>query len=218
MTIPHRRPIEAKHCSMVLVFFLSVFCLLTGPAFAHRVTVFAWVEGDMVHTESKFSGGRTVKEGRITVLDPEGDRLLEGRTDANGAFSFRAPVDTGMRILLQAGMGHQAEWMLTEEEVKGSDGAQVENKATESTQAEQLEEGSTERGHLGAIRREEIQHVVEEAVDRKLMPIMKLLAESEARASFRDVLGGIGYILGLVGIAAYVHARKSRGETPNHDQ
>jgi hypothetical protein len=40
-----------------LSLFVVVLLLLPfGQALAHNVTVFAWVEGDTVHVESKFSG------------------------------------------------------------------------------------------------------------------------------------------------------------------
>lgn len=81
--------------------------LAASDALAHKVTIFAWVEGDTVHTESKFSGGRRVKDGKVEVFDPAGTRLLEGRTNDNGEFSFKAPQVSDLKVLLTAGMGHQ---------------------------------------------------------------------------------------------------------------
>jgi hypothetical protein len=38
--------------------FLIVIVLFTAfDAHAHRVTIFAWIDDDIVHTQSKFSGG-----------------------------------------------------------------------------------------------------------------------------------------------------------------
>ena len=40
-----------------------------------------------------------------------------------------------------------------------------------------------------------------------------MLAESRDKGpTFRDVLGGIGYIFGLMGLAAYIHFRRKAGE------
>ena len=80
------------------------------PVLAHNVTVFAWVEGDRVHVETKFSGGRKAKSAPIEVYDSEGNLLLTGRTDAEGAFAFSAPQKSDLNIVLLAGMGHRAEW------------------------------------------------------------------------------------------------------------
>jgi len=76
---------------VVCAAWLAVPC----AAHAHKVTVFAWVDGDRVVTESKFSRGRMVKQGRIVVYDLQGEKLLEGETDEQGRFPFpcRATTD-----------------------------------------------------------------------------------------------------------------------------
>ncbi len=52
---------------------------------------------------------------------------------------------------------------------------------------------------------------IEKALDKKLAPIMRALAEmQEQKIRLTDVLGGLGYIFGLVGVAAYVKSRKER--------
>jgi nickel transport protein len=49
-----------------------------------------------------------------------------------------------------------------------------------------------------------IDKALEKALDRKLAPIMRTLAEmQEQKVRLTDVLGGLGYIFGLVGVAAY---------------
>ena len=71
---------------------MAVFGLLffLGPhqADAHRVNLFAWVEGDHVYVESKFSGGKKVKAGKIIVTDPQGHELVKGTTNDQGEFAF----------------------------------------------------------------------------------------------------------------------------------
>ena len=85
---------------------------------AHRVNVFAWVEGDTIHVESKFSSGKHVKAGKITVSDAEGTELLTGLTDENGAFSFKVPKKTELKIILEAGTGHRGEWTVAASEIQ----------------------------------------------------------------------------------------------------
>jgi nickel transport protein len=49
-----------------------------------------------------------------------------------------------------------------------------------------------------------IDKALEKALDKKLAPIMRALAEmQEQKIRLTDVLGGLGYIFGLVGVAAY---------------
>jgi len=57
-----------------------------------------------------------------------------------------------------------------------------------------------------------IDKVIEKALDKKLAPIMRTLAEmQEQKIRLTDVLGGLGYIFGLVGVAAYFKCKKEGG-------
>ena len=92
----------------------------TASVDAHRVNLFAWVEGDRVYVESKFSGGKRVNAGTITVLDAAGTELLSGITDENGTFSFKVPKKTDLKIVLEASTGHRAEWTVAASEIAAS--------------------------------------------------------------------------------------------------
>jgi nickel transport protein len=56
----------------------------------------------------------------------------------------------------------------------------------------------------------QVQAAVERALDRKLAPIRAMLARMEADRGIgvQDVVGGLGWILGLVGLAAWMRYRK----------
>ena len=95
------------HCSRA-----CFCCSLAAWPLAHNVTVFAWVEGDTVHVESKFSGGRRPVAAPVEVYDTRGNLLLKGVTDEKGEFSFKVPKKTEMKVVLLAGMGHKGEWTI----------------------------------------------------------------------------------------------------------
>jgi len=55
--------------------------------------------------------------------------------------------------------------------------------------------------------------LIEATLDRKLKPLMdRITVLSEDRISLSDILGGMGYIVGLVGLAAYVQYRRKRSD------
>jgi nickel transport protein len=189
--------------------------LLPIRALAHKVTVFAWVEGDTVHTESKFSGGRVAKNARIEVYDAAGAKLLEGRTDDQGRFAFKPPRPEALRIVLIGGTGHQNEWRVAAEEFTdapspaipmGSPAAPTESAAAPPAPTPGKAENETLTLSPG-----EFQTLIDQALDRKLAPIMHRLIALDQGPSLSDIVGGIGYIIGLVGLGAYIHSRRRSG-------
>ena len=190
--------------------------LLTGSAHAHKVIVFAWVEGNTVHSESKFHGGRPAKDAPLEVVDLNGQKLLEGRTDDKGLFSFAIPKKTAMKIILKAGMGHQGEWTIPLEELGEVSAAMQPTgekgiKAGSSSVSAPPKERESSRTATECLTREEAAALVEAALDKKLAPIMggiNHLLDPNKDPSFVEIMGGIGYILGLVGLIAYFQARR----------
>ena len=201
------KKVHGSVIAMLIAIFLGALVSISTPALAHKVTIFAWVEGDRVLTESKFSGGRKATRAKVAVFDREGTQLLEGKTDGKGAFSFRIPKLTDLRIVLNAGSGHRAEWTVTESEIR------------QAGYQEGIQGAGTPRQLSGNLDlgKQEIQELIDESLDRRLTPIVKMLAELRAKGpSMTEVIGGIGYIVGLMGLALYFLSRRKK-EGGNHD-
>lgn len=192
-----------------IIFIMMVSLMGAGTAIAHRITVFAWVEGDIVHVESKFSGGKKVREGEVIVSDSLGNRLLNGKTDAQGEFSFKAPKKAALKIAVIAGMGHRGEWTVAAREIEGS-----VPEETVKSDPKPAPDGSETHAALSSagLSPEEFQAVMEKALDKKLKPVITMLKASrqDHGPSLTDIFGGIGYILGLMGIAAYFNFRRKK--------
>lgn len=217
---PHRSP-EAACGRQWIVYLLSValwLVLCNVPAWAHKVTIFAWVEGDTVYTQSKFSGGRRAKNSTVVVYDKEGNQLLEGKTDEKGEFSFKVPKKTDLMIALKASMGHLAEWTIPAEEIT-TVGEVFQSSATEGgikpSVGESVPSIDTKTGgdrHVPTavgLSRQEVKALIDESLDRKLKPIINMLADSIDRGlKVSEVIGGLGYIFGLVGLALYFANRR----------
>lgn len=183
----------------------------TVPVQAHKVTIFAWIEGNTIHTQSKFSGGRPVKQGRIEVLDTHGTKLLEGTTDDQGLFAFAVPQKTDLKVVLTAGTGHGNHWVIKADEIEGMEpmGENIGTTQTPSVSRRQPKPGDEPNRSPTAeacLDAHEVEHIVNQALEKKLAPLTARLAEQ--RWQWREIIAGIGYILGLVGLASYVHYRK----------
>lgn len=182
--------------------------------------IFAWVEGDTVYTQSKFSGGKRAKNSTVVVYDNKGNQLLEGKTDEKGEFSFNVPKKTGLKIVLKASMGHMAEWKIPAEEIAGV--ARVSEsgtreigieapipKASPSTGTKTKPNGELPVSAAFGLSPQEVSDLIDESLDRKLGPVLNMLADSlDQGPRVSEVIGGVGYIFGLVGVALYFATRR----------
>lgn len=204
-----RGSLKRKHALFAAICLLAV---LVSPALAHRANVFAWVESGMVHGEASFSGGKPAMNSGISVLDAAtGEELLTVATDEAGAFKFPVPEEAGERgsdleIVLDAGMGHRDSWVVKAEEYGAAPGhsgpgAQVEASPGDATS------GAADTG--ASPKRLENLAASIEALERRIDEMSRTLARgSECGPGVTEILGGIGYIIGLIGLAAYFRSRK----------
>ena len=92
--------------------------LMAGTALAHRLNVFAWIDGEQVGVEAKFASGARPKVAEVRVFDAEGRLIRTMGVDDNGAARF--PLDgasQGLRIEVDAGEGHEDYWILTPDDI-----------------------------------------------------------------------------------------------------
>ncbi len=202
IVLPRRRIPHLAAAGLLLLLLMA-----PRPAAAHKVSVFAWVESGTVHTESKFSGGRRVNKGKIEAFDHQ-DRLVhEGTTNADGYYGFAVPEGAQtLRIVLTAGAGHTNHWTIAAEEL-GTAGGQsdsAERPLTSATAQPSVPAAAEYRSH--GVDAQTIEAIVERTLDRKLAPIRSQLAQQRWR--IQDILAGLGYIIGLMGLASYLHYRK----------
>jgi len=105
-----------------LVVFLFLFVLIFNPyAWGHKVNIYAYQDGNMIYTESYFPDGKRIIGGVVEVYDLEGKKLLDGKTDREGAFNFQLQEKKDIKIVLEASLGHRAEYSLSAEYKKDTD-------------------------------------------------------------------------------------------------
>lgn len=99
----------------MIALIVALFC---GTALAHKVNLFAYVEGGRVFTESYFPDGSAVSGGKVLVYDSAKSLLLEGVTDKEGHFDFKVPKVDDLKIVIEATMGHKNSYNLKKAEVE----------------------------------------------------------------------------------------------------
>ncbi|KIH76312.1 nickel transport protein [Geoalkalibacter ferrihydriticus] len=97
---------------------LLLLVLTSTSVWAHGMSIFAYVDNQVVYTESYFSNGQAVRQGRVLVFDSERNPLLEGETDDEGLFDFPVPKIDDLTLVIEAGMGHKAVFVLEKSAVQ----------------------------------------------------------------------------------------------------
>jgi len=169
---------------------------------AHKVNIFAYVEGKQIFTQSYYSNGKPIVSGIIEVFNARDMKLLDGETDKNGEFSFLIPEKTELKIILNAGMGHRAETVIKEKDIPTIE--KPPKKKVTSKPAIITENPKTDE----YISKEDIKDIVEQVIEQKMRPLFRILAQRQRTISFVDVIGGIGYIIGIMGLIMYLKSKK----------
>jgi nickel transport protein len=223
----------SARCAVLAAVVLSL-ALTATAARAHRVNVFAYVEGDTVHVECSYRKSDRVRFGAITVKNPvTGQVYLTGKTDEQGNFAFPVPeaaraAKADLQIVLVAGEGHQNDWVVAAKDYLSAAPAAV---PAPTSQAPAVAPASLTPAPAAApfnaqasgpampaavttgpgLTSAQIQAVVEVAVENKIAPIRRmLLDEKEKGPGLTEIGGGIGYLVGIAGLLAYARSRRGR--------
>ncbi|UZP67814.1 hypothetical protein N1030_02245 [Desulfovibrio mangrovi] len=205
---------------------LLVTLLAASYAHAHRVNIFAWVEGTTIHTEATFNSGNKAQKSHVTATDKgTGVLIAEGDTNTEGIWSFTLPADVLSRkpdilVSLSAGEGHANTWLIAASDYADATPGSASSAAPQAASDSDgdmppfMEDAAPASAPASSnVNADELRQIVTQAVDaaleKKLAPIRRQLAEEAQHGpTVQDIMGGIGYIFGLMGIAAYMRARK----------
>jgi nickel transport protein len=142
------------------------------------------------------------------IRTPSGKTLLSGETNEQGEFSFPAPAeDQGtLEVTVQAGAAHKGSWPIKSGEyLPENTGEKHETKQP----PDKKPGGCVETNIESRLDEDELRTIVREILVKELAPIKKELAElRQDRITLQDIISGLGYILGLMGIALYFKTKR----------
>ena len=190
----------------LLIFIFSFLFLLTAQSFAHKISAFVDVEDGNVSLVSYFSDGTPAKNAKVTVYDSKGNVVLTGRTNKEGEFDFKIKKSGKYRAVVLAELGHRAVVDFT----VGAP-ATSESKTAGNTEAKAITQSCAKSTALPSV--EEFRKVLRE----ELRPIHRELLkveEAQSSISYKDVIGGLGWILGIFGafMFGYCYRRREGGD------
>ncbi len=194
-----------------VIFISALLCSagFNGLALAHQLRVFAMAEGATITGYAYFSGGVKVKGAKITIFAPDGSQLGKVKTGEAGAFHFPATVRVDHRLIADAGAGHVAEFTVTAEELPDTlPGKTLEPLFKEALVVNAVTTAQAPPLPMTKTAAVSLQRMIERSVARQIRPLREQLDAYEAKVRWHDVLGGIGYILGIAGVACYWLGRR----------
>ena len=126
-----------------------------------------------------------------------------------------------MKVVVLAGMGHQGAWSISVSDLGQSATTRPPRRRspvhrhppriTPAQAQSAVAAMSSHPGPAGNLTAPEIRKAVEGALDAQLKPVMNLLVETRPSGpSVTEILGGIGYIFGLIGVAAFFSSRRRK--------
>ena len=166
-----------------------------GPAQAHKLKVFATVEGGEVKGYAFFIGGGRAAQTAWVAKDAAGAPIASGTTDGEGRFAFPAPQPpTDATVTVDTREGHVASVTLPAARFGG---------AVVAAPPVLTADAPTPSDEAG------LAALVEAAVQRQVAPLMERIEQMDARLRYADILSGVFLILGLAGIGLWARGRRA---------
>ena len=117
----------------ILITVMPLAPTIVVRSLAHRINVYAWVEGGTVFVEAHLGHGTKARNARVEVFNSANVKLLNGKTNENGQFSFKIPEVTDLRIVVNDGMGHRSEFTIPASELRKNQESGVRSQESESS-------------------------------------------------------------------------------------
>jgi nickel transport protein len=168
-----------------------IVSLSAQGASAHTTTVFAHAHGKEIHGDVTADGDTPMAGAKITAYSPSGEILAETVADAKGQFTLTVTQRCDWRIVASGG-GHHASYTVPMDELPpdlpAASGA-THSDSHDDEHAHVAEPGETDEDNA--------------ELRRQVIALRNDIRDLREKLRWQDVIGGIGYILGLMGVACY---------------
>ena len=184
-------------CKYYCALLLCVVLLFSQDAFAHKVKIFATAEDNMVTGTVYFPGRGKARNVTVSVLDAQDNHLGQTVTNDVGEFFYAVQHTCNHVFLVDTGDGHMARFIIEREELSGDlpelDAPVTKDPAPVVLSEQQLTE-----------------EIINKIVSRQVRLLRKQLEKYEETIRMRDIIGGIGYIVGIMGLLALFLKKKDK--------
>lgn len=170
-----------KMSSLRITLFLALFAATTTQwAHGHGMHIFAAMESGVVRGTVTYSDDKPAIHIPVTISDPSSVVVHELETDDAGSFVFTPRALGTHTIVAQGSDGHREETTIEVDAIFRTSPSSNAN----------------------------TQQLVEDAVGRQIVPLLEKIDSLERQTRMRDIIGGIGYILGVMGLIVFFRSAK----------
>ena len=184
-------------------FWSALACVVmcsASSAVGHEMTIHAHVHGTEIHGDVIDGGGIAMGGMKVTAYSPSGETLGETTTDDRGQFTLVATQICDWRIVASGG-GHRADCIVRAEELP-PDLSEAESAGHSHSHGE--------AGHAHDDPGADVSELL-----RQVTALRRDLQSLQEKRRWQDVIGGVGYILGLMGLAFYFLGARQRERFPS---
>ncbi|EPY02349.1 hypothetical protein [Magnetospirillum fulvum] len=188
-------------------FVIAVIALALGtgspPALAHKMKIFASATGATILGYAYFNADSRAVQTKVSVRGADGSTVFTGVTDDKGQFAVQATRRMDHHISVIGDDGHMATFTVTAAELPDSlppaGGAAPAPAAAVPAAAAATVVGS-----------DDLRNFIDQSVSRQLRPLREQIDAYQEKIWLHDVIGGIGYIVGVAGLAFGFANRRRR--------
>jgi nickel transport protein len=189
---------------------LAVLSMASG-AEAHKLLLSYWFSDGEIVGEVGLSNGTFASQAPIEISDADGQVITTIISGEDGLFRYRPTEVAELRFYTDLGGGHIARFKVTQEEIEtGGQSGRADDNGLQSKSLSMDTSGLTleQRRALPASPGGSDQAAIKALIRQELTPLRREIVALREKSSFQSILGGIGYIVGLFGLAMFWMARK----------
>lgn len=193
---------QLKRLIKLIIILLSLSWLT--PVQAHKVKIFATAAGDTITGYVYFPGGERAQAVAIKITTS--DNQLQGTvtTDNNGEFQFHAKYRATYHLIANLGDGHLAQYTIDSNELSDT----LSPLTTENVVTIPAALPAPPNTQNLSISEQQLHDLFEKMLSQQVKPLREQLEAYQDKILLHDVLGGIGYIFGVMGLLFYVAKRR----------
>lgn len=195
--------------SLLPVLFAVSLSVTAELAEAHGLKALVTVEGTSLVGSAHLTPRRPLRHATVTVTDADGNVLATTTTDDAGHFYIEAKRRVDHRIIVDGGDGHVATYTVKADELPDRLPPSPPTSLPPAGEGSKPSPIATVSPALPTSEAD-WRTFIDQSIARQIRPLREQLDAYQEKIWWHDVLGGIGYILGLGGLAFGLAERQRR--------